>query len=132
MLKLGIEPKTFALLARRSNQLSYSSTDFGFFPSLLVLPILHSCILVTHSKRMLLGTDSSFDDDDDKYQKSWIRNTRVKVVVGLVVICLFVFATRYLPSATYQLSFHALSSSQSPNAEPHLRTKVTTVDSRSG
>ena len=26
MLKLGIEPKTFALLARRSNQLSYSST----------------------------------------------------------------------------------------------------------
>ena len=28
MLKLGIEPKTFALLARRSNQLSYSSTDF--------------------------------------------------------------------------------------------------------
>ena len=27
MLKLGIEPKTFALLARRSNQLSYSSTD---------------------------------------------------------------------------------------------------------
>ena len=25
MLKLGIEPKTFALLARRSNQLSYSS-----------------------------------------------------------------------------------------------------------
>ena len=28
MLKLGIEPKTFALLARRSNQLSYSSTVF--------------------------------------------------------------------------------------------------------
>ena len=27
MLKLGIEPKTFALLARRSNQLSYSSTE---------------------------------------------------------------------------------------------------------
>ena len=27
MLKLGIEPKTFALLARRSNQLSYSSTN---------------------------------------------------------------------------------------------------------
>ena len=29
MLKLGIEPKTFALLARRSNQLSYSSTDLS-------------------------------------------------------------------------------------------------------
>ena len=29
MLKLGIEPKTFALLARRSNQLSYSSTENG-------------------------------------------------------------------------------------------------------
>ena len=28
MLKLGIEPKTFALLARRSNQLSYSSTNY--------------------------------------------------------------------------------------------------------
>ena len=27
VLKLGIEPKTFALLARRSNQLSYSSSD---------------------------------------------------------------------------------------------------------
>ena len=58
MLKLGIEPKTFALLARRSNQLSYSSTDLGFFPSLLAL-----LILITHSKRMLLKTDSSFDDD---------------------------------------------------------------------
>ena len=27
VLKLGIEPKTFALLARRSNQLSYSSSE---------------------------------------------------------------------------------------------------------
>ena len=34
MLKLGIEPKTFALLARRSNQLSYSSTEF---PKLVTL-----------------------------------------------------------------------------------------------
>ena len=31
MLKLGIEPKTFALLARRSNQLSYSSTFLALF-----------------------------------------------------------------------------------------------------
>ena len=30
MLKLGIEPKTFALLARRSNQLSYSGTEIVF------------------------------------------------------------------------------------------------------
>ena len=27
VLKQGIEPKTFALLARRSNQLSYSSSE---------------------------------------------------------------------------------------------------------
>ena len=32
MLKLGIEPKTFALLARRSNQLSYSSTEKAVYP----------------------------------------------------------------------------------------------------
>ena len=31
VLKLGIEPKTFALLARRSNQLSYSSSERGFW-----------------------------------------------------------------------------------------------------
>ena len=36
MLKLGIEPKTFALLARRSNQLSYSST--------VIALLLHSII----------------------------------------------------------------------------------------
>ena len=38
MLKLGIEPKTFALLARRSNQLSYSSTEHaGLLGSLNLL-----------------------------------------------------------------------------------------------
>ena len=36
MLKLGIEPKTFALLARRSNQLSYSSTTFALANTLLL------------------------------------------------------------------------------------------------
>ena len=132
MLKLGIEPKTFALLARRSNQLSYSSTGLRFLPTPFVRLTFHYCSIVTHSKHMLLGTDSSFDDDDDKYQKTWIRNTRVKVVVGLVVICLFVFAIRYFPSVTYLFSFHVLSSSQSTNAEPHLRTKVTTIDNHSG
>ena len=35
MLKLGIEPKTFALLARRSNQLSYSSTGLASSLSLI-------------------------------------------------------------------------------------------------
>ena len=44
MLKLGIEPKTFALLARRSNQLSYSSTDFQ---------------LRQRRKRILLGCHST-------------------------------------------------------------------------
>ena len=39
MLKLGIEPKTFALLARRSNQLSYSSTERGGLLGLLSLPV---------------------------------------------------------------------------------------------
>ena len=39
MLKLGIEPKTFALLARRSNQLSYSSTESGRLLGLLSLPV---------------------------------------------------------------------------------------------
>ena len=34
MLKLGIEPKTFALLARRSNQLSYSSTIRAYLVTL--------------------------------------------------------------------------------------------------
>ena len=34
MLKLGIEPKTFALLARRSNQLSYSSLNVAPFNSI--------------------------------------------------------------------------------------------------
>ena len=48
MLKLGIEPKTFALLARRSNQLSYSSTDFYHYyyyilciSSFLSLSLIH-------------------------------------------------------------------------------------------
>ena len=80
---------------------------------------------------MLLKTDSSFDDDDDKYQKTWIRATRVKVVVGLALICLFVFAIRYITSATYSHIFRLTNSSQSGNAEPHLRTKVTTIDNRS-
>ena len=35
VLKLGIEPKTFALLARRSNQLSYSSSDSTLEVSLI-------------------------------------------------------------------------------------------------
>ena len=35
VLKLGIEPKTFALLARRSNQLSYSSSVFFLLISLI-------------------------------------------------------------------------------------------------
>ena len=43
MLKLGIEPKTFALLARRSNQLSYSSTDFfPFFTYSYLTPTFSS------------------------------------------------------------------------------------------
>ena len=37
MLKLGIEPKTFALLARRSNQLSYSSTEKCHFSFYLII-----------------------------------------------------------------------------------------------
>ena len=40
MLKLGIEPKTFALLARRSNQLSYSSTELSFHPSYIIDSIM--------------------------------------------------------------------------------------------
>ena len=39
MLKLGIEPKTFALLARRSNQLSYSSTISALANVLLIFTI---------------------------------------------------------------------------------------------
>ena len=54
MLKLGIEPKTFALLARRSNQLSYSSTGLRFLPTPFVRLTIHYCSIVTHSKRMLL------------------------------------------------------------------------------
>ena len=59
MLKLGIEPKTFALLARRSNQLSYSSTDFipnhfhlyyiSSFSSHLLLLLLFALLLMQHS-----------------------------------------------------------------------------------
>ena len=42
MLKLGIEPKTFALLARRSNQLSYSSTErIAMLGSLRLLTYSH-------------------------------------------------------------------------------------------
>ena len=44
MLKLGIEPKTFALLARRSNQLSYSSTEFC---------VSHFYIIVNSKKKEL-------------------------------------------------------------------------------
>ena len=54
MLKLGIEPKTFALLARRSNQLSYSSTGLRFLPTPFVRLTFHYCSIVTHSKHMLL------------------------------------------------------------------------------
>ena len=41
MLKLGIEPKTFALLARRSNQLSYSSTRSSRLHSSLKWKVIH-------------------------------------------------------------------------------------------
>ena len=42
MLKRGIEPQTFALLARRSNQLSYSSLLCSLFFILSVLPFLQT------------------------------------------------------------------------------------------
>ena len=52
MLKLGIEPKTFALLARRSNQLSYSSTEL--VPSVCYINQSFSCL--THSNARLISS----------------------------------------------------------------------------
>ena len=48
MLKLGIEPKTFALLARRSNQLSYSSTERSL--SLGYINTLFYCLIHNNAR----------------------------------------------------------------------------------
>ena len=50
MLKRGIEPQTFALLARRSNQLSYSSTERS--------PTLHPITLLSHSQTQTMPEPS--------------------------------------------------------------------------
>ena len=45
---------------------------------------------------------SSFDDDDNKYRKTWIRSTRTTIIAGIVIICIFVAVMR-ISSASYLL-----------------------------
>ena len=46
---------------------------------------------------------SSFDDDDNKYRKTWVRSTRTTLIAGVIAICLFVLLVR-LSSSSYQVS----------------------------
>ena len=60
VLKLGIEPKTFALLARRSNQLSYSSSEIGkgiYYIEDRTLSFFSNSLMQNRKKRPSLFTD---------------------------------------------------------------------------
>ena len=60
VLKLGIEPKTFALLARRSNQLSYSSSEKAvqiLYIQYLPIPWFSNSPMQKCNKRPALSTD---------------------------------------------------------------------------
>ena len=46
---------------------------------------------------------SSFDDDDNKYRKTWVRSTRTTIIAGIVIICIFVAVMRF-SSASYVLA----------------------------
>ena len=71
MLKRGIEPQTFALLARRSNQLSYSSTVFR---------------LRLRRKRIHVNSESYAKNDC--FEQSGVM--KVVIVALTFVICLII------------------------------------------
>ena len=44
----------------------------------------------------------SFDDDENKYQKTVVRSTRLKIIFGIVIICAFVVIMRLSSSYVYR------------------------------
>ena len=88
MLKRGIEPQTFALLARRSNQLSYSSLSSSL---LWPLRVIHSPLSPSHAFLFLsprftqLKTDTPMSlpyyQAADVIQAFWERSASLKTLV---------------------------------------------------
>ena len=79
MLKRGIEPQTFALLARRSNQLSYSSTSiFEDFPTQgtgqVQLDLIHLSSMQTGHRRFASSTDG--EEFIEEYNTFGVLSTR--------------------------------------------------------
>ena len=88
MLKRGIEPQTFALLARRSNQLSYSSLSFSPLWPLREthLPLSPShAFLFLSSRFTQLKTDTPMSlpyyQAADVIQAFWERSASLKTLV---------------------------------------------------
>ena len=71
VLKLGIEPKTFALLARRSNQLSYSSSDSTLEVSLINNAQWILNILIDYFGRCSLALNPAEQTAVQKEDDSW-------------------------------------------------------------
>ena len=88
MLKRGIEPQTFALLARRSNQLSYSSLSFS---PLWPLRETHSPLSPSHAFLFLSSRFTQLKTDTpmslpyyqaaDVIQAFWERSASLKTLV---------------------------------------------------